>query len=89
MELGVKQVLRPCHVRARQGHLSALFHGFFVYQYTSTAILQGEMGGQQSHAQAVVEFENGQVNIVNAYDVKFLDSREKFEEFSWMEGDEK
>lgn len=87
MEIKVDQAMRPCTVRTNSGGLNALFHGFFVYKYVRKAILQGDASGQEAHAMAIVELDNGQVNLVNAHDVKFLDSEEKFSEFAWTESD--
>lgn len=79
--MAVKKDMRPCTVRTKKGNSRASFHQFFVYQFTKSAILQGETSGQESRAMAIVEFDDGQVDIVNAYDVKFLDSERAFSDF--------
>lgn len=86
MELVVKQNVRPCTVRFDgETTVNALFHGFFVYQGVRSAIFMGGVSGQEANAMAIVELEGGQMSIVQAHRVKFLDSENLFNEFSWEE----
>lgn len=63
--------MRPCEVGGRPG----LWHGFFQGSWTrgSTVSASGHYAGQESMPVAVVETEDGRVEVVDARMVRFTD----------------
>lgn len=85
--------LRPCMVNttgSRTGwgtETPALFHGFFqeAYVVPPSPMRGGHQGGQNAHIVAVVEYDTGEVEKVEAYRIRFLDSPGNFKEYDWTD----
>lgn len=71
--------LRPCLVYG----LRAMLHCFFVSAHVRDALLVGETPGQVSRILALVEYEDGKMDIVGPGAIKMLDSNEVFSEYDW------
>lgn len=85
--------LRPCMVNttgSRTGRITetpALFHGFFqeAHVVPPSNLRGGHNGGQTSTTVAVVEYDTGEVEKVEAYRIRFLDSPGNFRDYDWTD----
>lgn len=80
----IKQELRPCIVNKKQ---KGLCHGIFQLSeiWKPSLMVGGHNGGVEAHPVALVETEEGHMILVNYLDIRFVDSRGKFEEFDFGE----
>lgn len=81
---------RPCMVRVKDGsEKKALWYMFGTHAYYNTvdAVLVGQSGGQVGWEStvAVVEYEDGKVDVTGAENIRFLDSEFLFKEYKWGE----
>lgn len=74
---------RPCEVTINLEVHKALFHCWAIRQYVKQAILIGEASGQITCMYAIVEMDDGSICEVEPYNVRFLDSAAKFNEYAW------
>lgn len=86
-EILVKREVRPCIVA---GKTKALFHGFTEKRkiVPPSLTIGGHNGGVISTPAAIVEFEDGSVELWYAPDIKFCDSKGLFEEYAFDESEE-
>ena len=87
-KITVTQERRPCMVCMGDGtYKKALWHMFTtkaIYEVRD-AILQGQTGGQLgfSYPVAVVEYEDGTLRQTEVNAIRFLDSKQEFEQYAW------
>lgn len=85
---------RICMVKYIEGNAMkekrAFFHLFTTSAYTvePSPLKGGHPGGQISTPCAIVEYENGEVVLVTADSVRFLDTEELMKQYSWGEKEE-
>lgn len=72
--------VRPCLVRGE----AALFHGWAEIE--KPIMDDGKVIGNLKVVNGVVEAGTGHVRCVKPSDIQFLDSREKFADFDWSDG---
>lgn len=87
--LEIKTELRPCYIHIKKNKKEkALFHGwsFESSVVEPSLMIGGHPGGTIACTMAIVELENGSVNVVTPASIQFLDN--KFEEYCWYEKDE-
>ena len=84
--LKIKTELRPCYVYIKKNKKEkALFHGwsFESSVVEPSLMIGGHPGGTMACTMAIVELENGRVNVVAPASIQFLDN--KFDEYCWDE----
>lgn len=74
---------RPCIVDGRK----ALFLKWDIYSEPvgASPLVGGPPAGVISKTLAIIEFEDGSVEIVAPWKIKFLDSKERFADIAWDE----
>lgn len=65
--------LRPCLAMGK----NALFHRWSDWANVRDAIMVGTTSGQIAQTYAIVEYEDGQIDIVHPQSIKFLDNISK------------
>ena len=77
-KIEVEEKLRPCYVLndRKSDKKNALFHMWVEWKGLSIDILD-------SNIRALVEYETGQVDLVEPRRIIFIDSNEKFKEYVW------
>jgi len=77
------EMLRPCIVDDRKG----LFHGwYYVAEVVEPSIrVGGHMGGQLAATLGMVEFENGEIQLIRPTSIKFIGSRRLMQEYCFEE----
>lgn len=73
--------LRPCIVNGSR----ALFHGWAELEKPN--IEGGEQVGRWKHTVALIEYQNGAVEMVTPGKMRFLDGAEVFGRFDWGDAD--
>lgn len=76
---------RPCIVQGKSGLQPAFFHIFTTSAYVIAPAIAigGHPGGQCSEPCAVVEYKSGEVDVVRAASVRFLDTKHLMEQYDW------
>jgi hypothetical protein len=71
--------MRKCEVTLDGTTMNAIFHKWSEYATTrgDSVMVGGPTGGQIMYPVAVIEYEDGQCNVVPAYCVKFTDKEKK------------
>lgn len=72
-EIIIKHELRPCIVHGKK----ALFHEWSHVSQIREAMLRGSVSGVVSDTYGIVEYENGTVERVFPFDIKFTDGKIK------------
>ena len=74
---------RPCIVNGRR----ALLHDMFVkaWMHGTAATIGGFTAGQEAHACAIVEYEDGHLDEVHIGSIRMLDSDLLFKRYLWKE----
>lgn len=75
--------LRPCIVDDRKG----LFRGWYYYAELVEPSIRvgGHMGGQLATTLGMVEFENGEIQLISPTSIKFIGSRRLMQEYCFEE----
>lgn len=73
--------LRPCIVNGSR----AVFHGWAELEKPN--IEDGEQVGRWKHTVALIEYQNGAVEMVTPGKMRFLDGAEVFGRFDWGDAD--
>lgn len=84
----IKHERRPCIVTSRNHEpRRALWHYWCQEADVvgASPLVGGHAAGQVSGVMALVEYETGDVDKVPPHRVRFLDSKEEFEEIAWPE----
>lgn len=76
---------RPCLVNVAGEKRRALCHLLYVSAWThgAAATIGGFSAGQETRPEAIVEYENGQLDTAPVGAITMLNSAEVFAEFSW------
>lgn len=77
------EALRPCIVDDRKG----LFHGWYYYAEVlePSIMVGGHMGGPIATTLGIVEFENGEIQLIRPTSIKFIGSRRLMQEYCFEE----
>lgn len=86
MDIKISQQLRPCiYNDGVNGDVHALLH--FVYPKSWThgagATIGSAPAGQETHAAAAIELEDGRMLDARLYQIKMLDSEFEFKDREW------
>ncbi len=77
------EALRPCTVDDRKG----LFHGWYYYAevFEPSISLGGHIGGPIATTLGMVEFENGEIQLIRPTSIRFIGSRRLMQEYCFEE----
>lgn len=78
---------RPCIVTIKgEEHRGLLLDiGFRMWTHGAAISVGGFTAGQESHPEAIVELENGEIKALDLYHLRMLDSAEVFKEYCFSE----
>lgn len=77
---------RQCIFKDADGEKRAFLHSLTVEAWThgASATIGGFSTGQESHLMANIELEDGTIRQVCPKDIRLLDSKRKFGEYTWV-----